>query len=92
MQSLLEDNAPSASFAAMAAAPNPHDATIMGTYDRLLGQHIQRMVDKSSPHTKARWLSFGVMIAIYLIRVTILQVCSTESYPDACHVKNNTLS
>lgn len=74
MQSLLEDNAPSASFAAMAAAPNPSDATIMGTYERLVGQHIQRLVDKSAPHTKARWIAFFGFLSLYLIRVTILQV------------------
>ena len=75
MQSLLEDNVPSASFAAMASRPDPEKDTIMGTYDRLVGQHVQRIVDKSAPHTKGRWIFFAGLISLYLIRVTLLQVC-----------------
>ena len=49
-------------------AANP----IVSTFNKLLVTY-HKFVDESVPHTKGRWISFGILISIFLLRIIFAQ-------------------
>lgn len=49
-------------------AANP----IVSTFNKLLVTY-HKFVDESVPHTKGRWVSFGILISIFLLRIIFAQ-------------------
>ena len=41
--------------------------------NRMAQQQFQRFLDKTTPHTKERWIAFVVIVLLYFLRVILLQ-------------------
>ena len=50
----------------------PADNPIVSTFNKLLVTY-HKFVDESVPHTKGRWISFGILISIFLLRIIFAQ-------------------
>jgi hypothetical protein len=48
----------------------------------------QHLLDKTSPHLKCRWASFGIMLCMYVLRVYLLSGWYVVTYGLAIYMLN----